>query len=444
MPPSKTTMPGNPVFGTQQQIALYGKERVEHFKRSKAVQKYIARKATQNESTASTYKSYLMNFANFVFIKYDGIELDDFIEEIKKDKHNPYDVLAEFAAFLKNEKKGSKNGGRSISSNSINFITVTTRKFLRFSGVPVDKEDFKEYVSLPRKERAEMEALDKADVIEILNGCNGQHRLKVFLLFLAATGARAIEAASVRIADLNLEPKDGELPTVTFRSSTTKTRQTRTCYLTSELATQLKLWIKGKYEPHRTTLRRRDGSEYQDFVSPEQKPEDLVFSHWHVDGSIAEPRNIYNKTRENFADLLALIGKDKKHDGGKRLAITLHSFRRFVKTTISDQGYQDYSEWYIGHAGSTYWRKKESEKAAIFRKLEPSLTYIDAAKLAGYRADIESQLEKEREQHRREMAELEARMMLRIEAYAKAFRTQEAAEASKAAPISQERNAKKD
>jgi hypothetical protein len=26
-------------------------------------------------------------------------------------------------------------------------------------------------------------------------------------------------------------------------------------------------------------------------------------------------------------------------------------------------GYGDYSDWFIGHSGSTYWRKKESERA---------------------------------------------------------------------------------
>ena len=47
-------------------------------------------------------------------------------------------------------------------------------------------------------------------------------------------------------------------------------------------------------------------------------------------------------------------------DGNEnRREITLHSFRRFVKTTISDLGYSDYSEWFIGHSGSTYWRKKD-------------------------------------------------------------------------------------
>jgi hypothetical protein len=54
----------------------------------------------------------------------------------------------------------------------------------------------------------------------------------------------------------------------------------------------------------------------------------------------------------------------------RRREIKLHSFRRFVKTTISDLGYSDYSVWFIGHSGSTYWRKKESEKAELFRKIE--------------------------------------------------------------------------
>jgi hypothetical protein len=33
-----------------------------------------------------------------------------------------------------------------------------------------------------------------------------------------------------------------------------------------------------------------------------------------------------------------------------------------VKTTVSDLGYADFSEWYIGHSGSTYWTKKDSKK----------------------------------------------------------------------------------
>ena len=76
----------------------------------------------------------------------------------------------------------------------------------------------------------------------------------------------------------------------------------------------------------------------------------------------------------------------------RRRQVTFHSFRRFVKTTISDLGYADYSEYFIGHSVSTYWRKKESEKAEIFRKIEPYLTFLNIHQLERQGADILSKV----------------------------------------------------
>jgi TolA-binding protein len=68
--------------------------------------------------------------------------------------------------------------------------------------------------------------------------------------------------------------------------------------------------------------------------------------------------------------------------------------RRFVKSTISDLGYSDYSEWFIGHSGSTYWRKKDSEKAEIFKKIEPYLTFLNLPQLERQGADLQTKIEK--------------------------------------------------
>ena len=87
------------------------------------------------------------------------------------------------------------------------------------------------------------------------------------------------------------------------------------------------------------------------------------------------------------------MGKDSREDGNKRRQITLHYFRRFVKTTISDLRYADYSEYFIGHAGSAYWRKKDSEKAEIFRKIEPYLTFLNVHQLQRQGADIQTKIE---------------------------------------------------
>jgi hypothetical protein len=54
----------------------------------------------------------------------------------------------------------------------------------------------------------------------------------------------------------------------------------------------------------------------------------------------------------SFAKTLDRMGKGAREDDNeKRREITLHSFRRYVKTTISDLGYQDFSEYFIGHSG---------------------------------------------------------------------------------------------
>jgi hypothetical protein len=88
------------------------------------------------------------------------------------------------------------------------------------------------------------------------------------------------------------------------------------------------------------------------------------------------------------------MGKGAREDGNaNRRQITLHSFRRFVKTTISDLGYSDFSEYFIGHSGSTYWRKKDSEKAEIFRRIEPYLTFLNIPQLERQGADIESKVD---------------------------------------------------
>jgi hypothetical protein len=94
-----------------------------------------------------------------------------------------------------------------------------------------------------------------------------------------------------------------------------------------------------------------------------------------------------------YARMLDRIGKGEREDNQRRRKITLHSFRRFTKSTISDLGYSDYSEWFIGHSGSTYWRKKISEKAELFRKIEPYLTFLDYSELEAKGADIETKVE---------------------------------------------------
>jgi hypothetical protein len=105
-----------------------------------------------------------------------------------------------------------------------------------------------------------------------------------------------------------------------------------------------------------------------------------------------------------FAELIDILGDDgdgsSGYSGGsngkngrkvgEHRKVTLKTFRDFVKSTIADLGYSDFSEWMIGHAGSTYYQKSEKERMDLFRKLEPYLTYLDVASLEAKGADVEA------------------------------------------------------
>ena len=87
------------------------------------------------------------------------------------------------------------------------------------------------------------------------------------------------------------------------------------------------------------------------------------------------------------------IDKDAREDGNeRRRRITLHSFRVFIKTTISDL-VTPIIEYFIGHSGSTYWYKKDSGKAEIFCKIEPYLTSLNVHQLERQGADIQTKVE---------------------------------------------------
>jgi hypothetical protein len=80
----------------------------------------------------------------------------------------------------------------------------------------------------------------------------------------------------------------------------------------------------------------------------------LVFAVYQTSGT-PNPDFLYDDSGSCFAKTLDRSGKGNREDGNhRRRQITLHSFRRFVKTTISDLGYADFSEWFIGHSGSIY------------------------------------------------------------------------------------------
>jgi integrase len=334
-----------------------------------------------SKRTAKEYGKRLNSFRRFVSKYHDGITMDSLIKKLREGSENPYNILNNYAAYL-------------LCSNSVSNLTlkqriVTIKNFLEYYDVDISPRKFKTKVKLPRVVRKNKEALSKEDIVEILNACS-DIRLKTYVMLLAATGMRAVEALSIRIKDLDLQSNP---PRLFIRGKFTKTGSDRTIFLTSELVHQLSSWLDYKYRSRRVCYLNNNRRTVTKYRTPEKSEIHLVFAVYQSTMN-PNPENLYSDLSRSFAKTLDRMGMGTREDDNeKRREITLHSFRRFVKTTISDLGYQDFSEYFIGHSGSTYWTKKESEKAEIFQKIEPYLTFLNVHQLERQGADIQSRVD---------------------------------------------------
>ncbi|MGA8083539.1 MAG: tyrosine-type recombinase/integrase [Candidatus Nitrosopolaris sp.] len=274
-----------------------------------------------------------------------------------------------------------------------NYV-ITIKNFLEYSDIDISPRKFKLKVRLPKVVTKNKETLSKEDVVDILNACS-DIRLKTYVMLLAAGGFRAVEALSIRIKELDLESKPAR---VFVRGEYTKTKTDRIVFLTEEAAQQLTSWLAYKYRKRRVCYKaekenKNSEKTISEYRTPDRKENDLIFAVYQ-NTRMPNPDGIYDDIAKSFAKTLDRMGKGEREDGNeRRRQITFHSFRRFVKTTISDLGYVDYSEYFIGHSGSTYWRKKDTEKAEIFRKIEPYLTFLNVRQLERQGADIQSKVE---------------------------------------------------
>jgi hypothetical protein len=92
------------------------------------------------------------------------------------------------------------------------------------------------------------------------------------------------------------------------------------------------------------------------------------------------------------------MAQRKDGQGIQRRKISFHLFRDYVKSTVSKHTTKDFSEWLLGHSGSTYWNIEEDETKELYLKCMKYLTFLDYATIETVGADFESKLiERDRE-----------------------------------------------
>ena len=344
------------------------------------VQQFLSSKARGKAYDSHNYKTSIAYLSQFINEKYSSLTLETIIDFIINKKTSVYKFLDEFMAFLMRKKE--------LSQASRNQYMTGVKSYLQFHDVDIIPYKFKLRVAVPKIPREDEQPIDQNDIRTILLQCQNR-RLKVFLMILASSGVRAIEACALRFCDVYFD----ENPTrIHIRAEYTKTKIPRDVYISDEASQYLKEWVE-----HRVGITSNVTSKFNKLSS------ELVFQVFKTDNRKVDPKTIYNKIIQQFQTLLDEVGLGQRKDGMARRKITLHSFRRFVKTAISDApapaGFE-YSEWFLGHRKSPYWSKKPAERAMIYKeKCIKYLTFLDYSTLKATGKATEArvnELEKER------------------------------------------------
>jgi len=210
--------------------------------------KFIKGVSIRNKNTAKQYYSRLTVFEKFVNKEYE-INIDKLIQKLKSKEYDPYDILNDFCVFLQNNYN--------LSSVSFRDKIVTVKTFFEYNDIEISPRKFKLKVRFPKAVLRHKEAVDKEDIIKILNGCSDL-RLKTYVMLLAATGCRAVEALSIRVKDLDFESNPAKLR---IRGQYTKTKVDRYVFLTKEVIEQIKIWIDYKYRKRRICYKDKETGE---------------------------------------------------------------------------------------------------------------------------------------------------------------------------------------
>jgi integrase len=320
-------------------------------------------------NTVIGYKTSLAYFQKFLTDEYDDVTLETIIELLILRKYDVYDLLDQFVNNLQTIK---------ISQLSVHQYLTGIKSYFTYNDIDIVNSKFKRRVTIPKSVQEEEQAIDQDDIRNILLKCNNR-RLKSYLLVLASSGVRAKEACAIRLRDLDFQSNPTRLH---VRGEYTKTRVSRDIYISNEATRELKDWIEFKFKIN---------VDQQNITG--LMGEQLVFQGHKTSSN--DLNLIYQKLRAPFQSVLRSAGLDGKKESSKRGRITFHSFRRFVKTTISNsQAGSDYSEWFLGHRKNSYYVNKPEVRAEIYAtKCMQHLTFLDYAVLKATGRNIEARIE---------------------------------------------------
>lgn len=153
---------------------------------------------------------------------------------IKNKQFDVYQILKNYVVFL--DKAG-------LMPNFIKQFFHAVKGYLIHLGIEVYSEKCKQYVKLPKILRRRKEAVTKESLVRILGVVS--FKLRVVFLVAISSGMRIGEIGGLRLSDIDFS----HTPTkIRIRAETTKTREERETFLTTEATVALKDYLKKYFD----------------------------------------------------------------------------------------------------------------------------------------------------------------------------------------------------
>ena len=310
--------------------------------------------------SVNAYRNGFKKFQNFLKTRYDCTP-DEIVLRIKKQEIDVYELLRDFVVYLDKAD---------FSACSIETWVASMKGYLRYSGIKIYSEDFKQVVKMPKKIRTQEMPLTKEILVRLLR--NASPKLQTLILVAISSGMRIGELSQLKISDIDF---DSNPTTIRLRAETTKSRESRITFLTSEATKALKDYLKvhfswkdsGQNNHLSDKIIFGRTSKYRKKMNNEKKIKS---------NSIAITKILIQKSLRN--SLKQMHDLNTKNERGRH-AIHFHVFRKFCRTTVGNVVGRDFAEALIGHRFymDTYYTLTDDKKREMFLEAEPHLTISD-------------------------------------------------------------------
>ena len=270
--------------------------------------------------------------------------------------------LNKFVQFLNEDHEDillNEIGNRTFKKKSFksieNYFGFLKTHLRKCHGIKLTIEDVKDYVTFPRQIKEPRKPITEKAIKSILTYSTPLRR--ALYLVLISSGMRIGECLALTKANFHLDENPVR---ITLDAETTKTKEGRDTFISSEAVDRLMPFIEKKGD------------------------NETVFTDYDTNYKALLHEERY------FSELRLRIGEKEKgksiflerYHNSNRFIINIHAFRAYFHTKASNKHGTDYANALDGHGAylKQYYRETPEERAKKYKELEPEL-FIESKKL---------------------------------------------------------------